>query len=81
MENAYLRVEEKDYSRTTVKLVKTRVNQSFFRSSVLSAYNNACAITNMKNQRTVGGKSHQAVGDGQSQSAESAQRNLPKFVA
>lgn len=49
MENAYLRVEEKDYSSDDkVKLVKTRVNQSFFRSSVLSAYNNACAITNMK---------------------------------
>ncbi|WP_201793226.1 HNH endonuclease [Actinobacillus seminis] len=28
-----------------MRLVKTRINQNFFRSSVLSAYNNACAIT------------------------------------
>ena len=44
-------IEEK-YSLTTrpegedkLRLVKTRVNQSFFRSSVLSAYNSTCCIT------------------------------------
>jgi putative restriction endonuclease len=30
------------------RLVKTRINQSFFRSSVLSAYNITCCITGMK---------------------------------
>ncbi|MCC6372898.1 MAG: HNH endonuclease [Bacteroidia bacterium] len=30
------------------QLVKTRVNQSFFRRSVLSAYNNACCITGLE---------------------------------
>jgi putative restriction endonuclease len=31
-----------------LRLVKTRVNQSFFRSSVLSAYNLTCCITGIK---------------------------------
>jgi putative restriction endonuclease len=30
------------------QLVKTRVNQSFFRSSILAAYNNTCCITGIK---------------------------------
>lgn len=30
------------------RLVKTRVNQSFFRQSVLSAYNSTCCITGLK---------------------------------
>lgn len=31
--------------RDNVKSIKTRVNQSFFRSSVLSAYNSKCCVT------------------------------------
>lgn len=46
IENLYLHPEETDYSgQDKVSLVKTRINQNFFRSSVLSAYNNTCAIT------------------------------------
>jgi len=30
------------------QLVKTRVNQSFFRNSILSAYNSTCCITGIK---------------------------------
>lgn len=46
VENIYLQPEETDYSsQDKARLVKTRINQNFFRSSVLSAYNNACAIT------------------------------------
>ncbi len=49
LENIYLHPEEINYSsEDKLRLVKTRVNQNFFRSSVLSAYNNACAITNIK---------------------------------
>ncbi len=49
VEDMYLKPEETDYSsREKIRLVKTRLNQSFFRSSVLSAYNNTCAITNLK---------------------------------
>lgn len=49
MENIYLEPNEIDFSsEDKIRLVKTRVNQSFFRSSVLSAYNNTCAITNIK---------------------------------
>lgn len=33
---------------TKERLVKTRVNQSFFRQSVLSAYNSTCCITGIK---------------------------------
>jgi putative restriction endonuclease len=33
---------------TKKRLVKTRVNQSFFRQSVLSAYNSTCCITGIK---------------------------------
>ena len=41
--------EELNYSsQDKAKLVKTRINQNFFRSSVLSAYNNACVITRIK---------------------------------
>jgi putative restriction endonuclease len=31
-------------------IVKTRINQSFFRQTVLSAYNNTCCITGINNQ-------------------------------
>ena len=31
------------------QMVKVRVNQSFFRSTVLAAYNNTCCITGLKN--------------------------------
>ncbi|SUW84226.1 HNH endonuclease [Campylobacter hominis] len=49
VENIYLQPEELNYSsQDKAKLVKTRINQNFFRSSVLSAYNNACAITRIK---------------------------------
>lgn len=49
MENIYLDDDERNYSSIDrLRLVKTRVNQKFFRSSVLSAYNNSCAITGIK---------------------------------
>ena len=49
VEDVYLKSDEIDYSSEDKKsLVKTRINQGFFRSSVLSAYNNTCAITNIK---------------------------------
>lgn len=49
VENVYLQAEEVDYSsQDKVRLVKTRINQNFFRSSVLSAYNNSCAIANIQ---------------------------------
>lgn len=49
IEDIYLSTEEVDYSSDDkIRLVKTRINQNFFRSSVLSAYNNTCAITNMQ---------------------------------
>lgn len=49
IEDRYLNPEEKDYSsKDKIRLVKTRINQSFFRSSVLSAYNNSCAITGLQ---------------------------------
>lgn len=49
VENIYLQPEELNYSsQDKAKLVKTRINQNFFRSSVLSAYNNACVITRIK---------------------------------
>ena len=34
--------------KTRERIVKTRVNQSFFRKSVLASYNNTCCITGMK---------------------------------
>lgn len=49
VEDVYLKSYEIDYSSEYKRrLVKTRINQGFFRSSVLSAYNNTCAITNIK---------------------------------
>ncbi|WP_281530376.1 hypothetical protein [Campylobacter hominis] len=49
VENIYIQLEELNYSsQDKVKLVKTRINQNFFRSSVLSAYNNAYATTRIK---------------------------------
>lgn len=48
VEDAYLYPNERDYSsKDKTRLVKTRIGQSFFRSSVLSAYNNTCAITGL----------------------------------
>lgn len=48
IEDNYLHSNEKDYSsKDKTRLVKTRIGQSFFRSSVLSAYNNTCAITGL----------------------------------
>lgn len=48
VEDVYLYPSEKDYSsKDKTRLVKTRIGQSFFRSSVLSAYNNTCAITGL----------------------------------
>jgi putative restriction endonuclease len=35
--------------RERARVVRTRVNQSFFRSMVLSAYNNTCCITGLQN--------------------------------
>ena len=34
--------------KTRERVVKTRVNQSFFRSSILASYNNTCCITGLK---------------------------------
>lgn len=49
IENTYLQSEEADYSsQDKIRFVKTRINQNFFRTSVLSAYNNTCAITNIQ---------------------------------
>ena len=49
LENIHLDVHEKDYAgEERERLVKTRVNQNFFRLSVLSAYNSTCAITGIK---------------------------------
>lgn len=49
VESVYLYSNEIDYSsQDKIRLVKTRINQAFFRSSVLSAYNNTCAITNIQ---------------------------------
>ncbi|NLI62975.1 MAG: HNH endonuclease [Methanosarcinaceae archaeon] len=49
LETSYLKAGEINYSsENKIRLVKTRVNQNFFRSSVLSAYNNTCAITGIK---------------------------------
>lgn len=49
IECTYLDVDEMNYSSDDkVRLVKTRVNQNFFRSAVLSAYNHTCAITGIK---------------------------------
>ena len=49
IESIYLDLDERDYSsEDKIRLVKTRANQKFFRSSVLSAYNNTCAITKIK---------------------------------
>lgn len=31
-----------------IRLIKTRVNQSFFRSSLIASYNNTCCITGLK---------------------------------
>lgn len=31
-----------------LRIVKTRINQSFFRSSILSSYNSTCAVTGIK---------------------------------
>lgn len=49
MEKHYLSPSELNYSsKDKLRLIKTRMNQSFFRASVLSAYNNTCAITRIK---------------------------------
>lgn len=40
--------EIKIYGEDKIRMVKTRVNQNFFRQTILSAYNNSCCITNMK---------------------------------
>lgn len=48
VEDVYLYPNERDYSsKDKTRLVKTRIGQSFFRSSVLSAYNHTCAITGL----------------------------------
>lgn len=41
-------IEEFPEGSDKMRYVKTRVNQSFFRSSVLSAYNISCCITGLK---------------------------------
>lgn len=46
VENQYLQSEEMNYSsQDKMRLIKTRMNQRFFRSSVLAAYHSTCAIT------------------------------------
>lgn len=47
IENEF-RKENFPEGKDILQLVKTRVNQSFFRSSVLSAYNLTCCITGIK---------------------------------
>lgn len=45
----YLEKAERDYaSEDKRRLVKTRINQSFFRASVLAAYEHTCAITGVE---------------------------------
>lgn len=44
-------IEEKELpkeGKERERIVKTRVNQSFFRNSILAAYNNTCCITGMQ---------------------------------
>lgn len=44
-------IDEKDLSRvgtTREQLVKVRVNQAFFRKSILASYNNTCCITGIQ---------------------------------
>ncbi len=50
LENEYLLDEEVliEEGLTRESLVKIRVNQSFFRSSILASYNNTCCITGIK---------------------------------
>ncbi|MBJ7882248.1 HNH endonuclease [Gelidibacter salicanalis] len=43
-----INIEDFPEGKDKLRLVKTRVNQSFFRSSVLSAYNLTCCITGLK---------------------------------
>lgn len=48
MEDKFLAGEEVDYTgKEKERLIKTRVNQNFFRSIVLAAYDSRCAITGM----------------------------------
>lgn len=48
IEETTLQPNEMDYSsKDKTRAVKTRIGQGFFRSSVLSAYNNTCAITGL----------------------------------
>lgn len=49
IEDAYLQLNGTVYSgKDRVRPVKTRMGQGFFRASVLSAYNNTCAITGLQ---------------------------------
>jgi putative restriction endonuclease len=34
--------------KTRLQIIKVRVNQNFFRTTILSAYNNSCAVTGLK---------------------------------
>lgn len=47
IENIYPEIKNKK-GEEKVRLIKTRVNQSFFRSSLLASYNNTCCITGIK---------------------------------
>jgi putative restriction endonuclease len=46
--NNITEIELQKEGKTREQLVKVRVNQSFFRSSILAAYNNTCCITGIQ---------------------------------
>jgi len=46
-EGAHISLEELPIGREQERIVKTRVNQSFFRSTVLASYNQKCCITGL----------------------------------
>ncbi len=47
--------------RTRAALVKTRVNQGFFRAAVLAAYRSQCCVTGLVSASTLNGEPHRAV--------------------
>jgi putative restriction endonuclease len=53
LKEQHLQSDEMEFQRKegkeTERIVKTRVNQSFFRSTLLASYNNKCCITGISN--------------------------------
>ena len=51
IEEKYLSDNERNYTgKEKERIIKTRINQGFFRTSVLSSYDNRCAITGIRNK-------------------------------